>query len=107
MLCGGSRASVHLWDHRHPPRLGAKVLRKSSFMLRPCSAISQQRIKSSFRSHCKTPRKIPAPLDCFSQGDDHPELSAEGLSPVAGICLSFKFQLPSISGQPLYDLSGL
>jgi FAD synthase len=53
-------------------------------MLRPCSAISQQRIKSSFRSHCKTPRKIPAPLDCFSQGDDHPELSAEGLSPVAG-----------------------
>ncbi|KAG7556207.1 FAD synthetase [Arabidopsis suecica] len=81
MLCGGSRASVHLLDHRHPPTLGAKVLRQSSFVLRPCSAKSLQPMKSSSsRSHCKT----PASLDCFSQGDDNPELSAEGISPVAG-----------------------
>ncbi|KAG7551627.1 FAD synthetase [Arabidopsis thaliana x Arabidopsis arenosa] len=81
MLCGGSRASVHLLDHRHPPTLGAKVLRQSSFVLRPCLAKSQQPMKSSSsRSHCKT----PAPLDCFSQGDVNPKLSAEGLFPVAG-----------------------
>lgn len=62
MLCGGSRASVHLLDHRHSPTLGAKVLRQSSFVLRPCSAKPQQPMKSSSsRSHCKT----PAPLDCF------------------------------------------
>ncbi|EOA21930.1 hypothetical protein CARUB_v10002426mg [Capsella rubella] len=84
MLCGGSRASVHLWDHRHPPTLGAKVFRQSPFVLRPYSAKLQKRMNSLSRSHCKNPETIPVPHDCSSQGDDAPELLIDGLSPVAG-----------------------
>ncbi|KFK39197.1 hypothetical protein AALP_AA3G212300 [Arabis alpina] len=82
MLCGGSRASVHLWDHPHPPTLGlgGNVFWRSSFVLRPSSPRLQQQMKSSSRSHCKT----PVPQDCFRQGEDDPELPIEGLSPVAG-----------------------
>uniref|UniRef100_A0A1J3IY19 FAD synthase n=1 Tax=Noccaea caerulescens TaxID=107243 RepID=A0A1J3IY19_NOCCA len=86
MLCGGSGASVHLWDHRHPPLLGFGLngFQRSSFVLRPSSARLQQRMKSSSsRSHCKTPGQIPVPHDCFRQGEDDPE-PVKGLSPVAG-----------------------
>lgn len=65
MLCGGSRASVHMWDHRHPTTLGAKVFRQSLVVLRPCTATLLPRMKSSSRSHCKTPGQIPVPHDCF------------------------------------------
>lgn len=70
MLCGGSGASVHLWDHRHPPLLGFGLngSQRSSFVLRlrPSSARLQQRRKpSSSRSRCKTPGQIPVPHDCF------------------------------------------
>lgn len=70
MLCGGSRASVHLWDHRHPPTLGlgfsgANVFGQSSFVLRPSPTRLQRRMKSSSRSHCKAPGQTPVPRDCL------------------------------------------
>ncbi|CAA7023448.1 unnamed protein product [Microthlaspi erraticum] len=87
MLCGGSGASVHLWDHRHPFTLGFGFngAQRYSFVLRPSLARLQQRMKSSSsRSHCKTPGQTPVPHDCFRQGEADPELPVEGLSPVAG-----------------------
>ncbi|CAN8298737.1 unnamed protein product [Cochlearia groenlandica] len=102
MLCGGSRVLQHLSDHHHRTSsglgfgfCGAKIVQLSSFFLRPSQAMANgqfshklnHRMLSSSSSsgfHRMTCGETPILHNCFSQREDDLELSAEGLSPIAG-----------------------